>query len=343
MSYADADTAVHTIARGQYGLVTWAQAHASGLSRSAVHHRVASGRWRRIHQGVYGIAGAPATWEQRLLAACLASGGVASRRAAAALWELGPGRGEVLEVAVPRPRAPRLHGVVVHRATDLDRASVVRRRGIPVTDPSRTIVDLGAVAPPGVVHGAIDDALGRKLVTLAALDAQLAMLSRKGRRGVGVLRQCLAERGVFEPGSPLEALFERILRAHDLPGPVPQYEIRDGDRFVARVDFAYPIARIAVEIDGYRSHSSMDAFEGDRARQNRVVALDWRLLRYTRGDLRERVPAMVGELTRLLGADGPAERERARQEAVRGPGPGSASGGRVDAREAAERHDSSAA
>jgi hypothetical protein len=38
----------------QCGLVTLAQAAEHAVSRKAVAHRVAAGKWQRVHPGVYG-------------------------------------------------------------------------------------------------------------------------------------------------------------------------------------------------------------------------------------------------------------------------------------------------
>src|SRR3954467_6263984 len=73
-------------------------------------------RRARAARGVYLISGSVATWEQRLLAAVMATGhgAAASRRSAAALWRL-PGfrRGpiEVTQARGPSSRNPgqRLH------------------------------------------------------------------------------------------------------------------------------------------------------------------------------------------------------------------------------------------
>jgi hypothetical protein len=47
----------------------------------------------------------------------------------------------------------------------------------------------------------------------------------------------------------METLLARALRQNGLPAPVPQFEIFDQGRFVARVDFAYPDERIVIEYD----------------------------------------------------------------------------------------------
>jgi hypothetical protein len=83
------------IAGWQHGLVAVQQALAAGLSQDQIKHRVAAGTMRPFRRGVLAIAGSPATWEQAVLAAVLASGPdtVASHMTAAAIWgfpDVGP-------------------------------------------------------------------------------------------------------------------------------------------------------------------------------------------------------------------------------------------------------------
>ena len=82
------DRAVAMLAARQQGLVTTRQANAAGFSNASIHHRVESGIWSRVDHGVLRVSGAPFTWRTRLLACCLASGGVASHRSAAVIHGL---------------------------------------------------------------------------------------------------------------------------------------------------------------------------------------------------------------------------------------------------------------
>ena len=70
----------------------------------------------------------------------------------------------------------------------------------------------------------------------------------------------------------------RLLRAAGLPEPEVQYPIRDGARVVARVDFAYPEMRLAIEVDGYRWHGGRSAWARDLNRGNNIAARSWRTL-----------------------------------------------------------------
>jgi very-short-patch-repair endonuclease len=92
-----------------------------------------------------------------------------------------------------------------------------------------------------------------------------------------------------------------------------------------RIDFAYPDAMLAIEIDGFNSHFGKRAWQYDRARQNELAALGWTVVRFTWEDMRRR-PSHVASLIRhFLSASGsPGERDverRAKAATSRGGGP----------------------
>ncbi len=85
-------------------------------------------------------------------------------------------------------------------------------------------------------------------------------------------------------GSPPETRLRLLLLSEGLPAPVAQYRVFDDDGFVARVDFAFPELRIAVEYDGLW-HAEDGQFAQDRRRLNRLSAAGWRVIFVTAADL----------------------------------------------------------
>jgi very-short-patch-repair endonuclease len=299
------DHRINELAARQHSVVTAAQLRELGLSARTVDRRVQQGRLERVHQGVLRIGGSIATREQRALAACLAVGGVvaASHRCAADLWglELGWDVEPPAELTVRASRAAAPPGVVVHRSVDLAPNDVVRHRGIPVTHPHRLLVDLGAVVPRATVARCLDDLVGRKLVSIAGVRATLDRLAARGRSGAGVLRDELDSRTADEQMSRtrLEALLFALARRCGLPAPVFQFPVEvDGHR--RRIDFAFPELMVAIEVDGYESHSRYDVFEDDRVRANELELLGWTVLRFTWHQLRHRPDYVERVLRRAI-------------------------------------------
>lgn len=296
--------AVDRIARMQHGLITRSQLVNLGVPPGTIDTWVAARRLIAVHAGVYRLAGVPTSPEQVILAAVLAAGpgAVASHRAAAWLW--GMAEDWCAEVTVPRHRFPRLPGIDVHRSRDLTASTVRRRRRIPATDPMRVLVDLGTVVAPAVVQDALERGLAARLFTVASVEAAYDSLSRHGRGGAGTLRRVLDERALGRdcPDGLLEVRMARLLRAHGLPKPVFQYEVRDGGgRFVARVDFAYPELKLVIEVDGWAAHASPSALQHDLDRQNALVALGWRVLRFTWEDVVLRSAKVASRIAAQLG------------------------------------------
>jgi very-short-patch-repair endonuclease len=70
-----------------------------------------------------------------------------------------------------------------------------------------------------------------------------------------------------------------MLRRAGLRGWRAQYRIVLSGG-VAYADVAFPLRRLAIEIDGRRHHDETSGrFESDRIRQNELVAAGWRVLR----------------------------------------------------------------
>jgi very-short-patch-repair endonuclease len=302
------DRAVAAIATSQHGLVTYEQAINLGMSPKAVQHRLDTGRWSRVHRGVYRIQGYPSTQHQALAAACLLGGpgSAVSHRAAAPFHGVRLPGDVPIEVSVPRSRAPRTAGIVAHRSRDLDADQIVRIDGLPVTGPVRLLVDLGQVVPWWLVDRALEHLLSRKAVTVPQVRAGLAHHSRRGRNGCGALRHVLERRGLVDlaPEGVTESLLAQVCRDHDLPLPEHQHEVVVGGRRY-RIDFAYVDRRVAIEVDGYEFHAGPEQFELDRARGNDLVLTGWTLLRFTFQQLVHRPTWVAAQLARVLRIQAP--------------------------------------
>ena len=261
------DAAIARIAYRQHSLILRAQALSVGMTDEMIRHRISTGRWARVAAGVYRLAGVPVTWKQRALAACLISGAGAavSHRSAAVLWGVSGFRPGPLEITVPAGRSGRNALARVHRSDTVD--GVLRDR-VPVTRPSRMLMDLAGTVSGDLLEEAVDDALCRRLCRMDDLQG-----------GGPALREVLAAwngDGLAEGVAEMRVV--RALLAAGLPQPVRQYEIWAKGVFIARVDLAYPPFRLAMELDGFRWHAGRRRYRSDRMRRNRVEAAGWRLL-----------------------------------------------------------------
>ncbi len=294
------DVLLSHLAARQHGVVSRMQALSLGLTPRQIDRRLKTGALVLVHCGVYRVAAAPRTYEQALMAACLATGGVASHRGAAKLLTLRGIEVAPVEITVRNRSHRALDGVVVHHAQLLDPRDLAHSVGIPITKPARTLLDLGAVAP-GLVQGATEDALVRQMVTIDSLWRAIERTGGRGRRGTAVLRQLLESRDPAQAPteSPLEDEIVEVLRRFGLPDPVRQHEIPRPGRKPLRLDVAYPDVLVDIEGDGLRWHTSTGDAQRDRERANFLVTLGYVILRFTRDDVRRRPAQLAAQVKQV--------------------------------------------
>jgi hypothetical protein len=101
----------------------------------------------------------------------------------------------------------------------------------------------------------------------------------------------------------MHALWRDALEAHgaDLPPALPEYEFAAPWR-AWRFDYAWPQARVAVELDGmaWQAGGGHHNTDGDRMKGNSAAALGWRVLHFTSKALRTEPAACVALLRRAL-------------------------------------------
>ena len=289
----------------QHWLVTIADVLQAGGTSQEAHDRLQRRSWERVDRRVYRLVGAPVTWEQRLLAPILSAprdvSVVVSDHAAAALHGIpGYGRGAP-ELTAPRPYNLRRPGVRVHSSNDLDRCRIVVKDGLPVTEVSRTLLDLGRTVGDARLLRGIEWARRTDRTDWSRMISTLAAHARRGRGGIRRLRRVIAANAHRSEitDSDFELLLLALLLEHGLPEPVLHHRVIDGARFVAEVDLAYPAHRIAIEADG-RIHLDEDVRERDLPRQNDLVLRGWTVLRFSWKRVTNRPELVVAEVRNAL-------------------------------------------
>jgi hypothetical protein len=255
------DRRLAALARRQHGVVSLRQLADLGLRRSAVAERARRGRLHRIHRGVYAVGHSGLTRNGRFMAAVLAcgEGSALSHLSAAVLWGILEDRGQAIHVTAPGRR--RVKGVVVHEGPLAGER--VRRHGIVVTTPARTIVDLADVVKRRrTLERAIDEADYLRLDWTTAAP-------RHGRRGSGLLSSVLA---VHEPGSTRTLAARSRLRSQSQEHPL---------------EFG-------------QAHGTRRAKERDPIRDADLQIAGWRVIRVTSMRLSRQPDALGDQLGRLL-------------------------------------------
>lgn len=293
-------------ASSQLDLLTRSQIHEAGASRHALHRARRAGLLVPVGRRTFSLAGRLDTFERRVMAACLDTGGVASHRTAAALHGLqGFPPPRAIEVTVPHHRRHATSDLAtVHATTNLPGDDLVDVGPIPSVGVARTFLMLAALVPEvpaDAIRTAIGDAAREGRVSDAWLWWRLEELRCRGRDGVTAMEQILRRRQALGPTeSWLEHTFLELLEEAGLPLPEVQQRIAPGGRFVGRVDALYPGHRLVIEVEGHRHHSTREQRAADEARRRQLVLAGYRVLVVTADEVVAHPQRVVADVAAAL-------------------------------------------
>ena len=272
--------------RRQEGILTRAQALASGMTDEMIEANLVAGRWGRLFPGVYASFSGPPPRPAQLWAAVLRAGrdAVLSHETAAELAGLMDRPSAKIHVTVPSTRTIyRIPGVLVHRSV---RGGLSRHpsRTPPQTRVEETVIDLTQTARcVDDAMGWLARAVGARVTTTDRLRA--AMLQRSRLRWRALLRSALEDVGTGCHSLLEIKYFRHVERAHGLPVADRQaVRQRSGRREFD--DVRYRAYRTWVELDGVAAHPQSERFR-DMRRDNAFVEEGGAPLRYGVGDVEE--------------------------------------------------------
>lgn len=285
-------------AHAQDGVFTRADAVKAGLSRSQWSRMLAGGHWVAAHPGVWRAATTPPTLALRERAALLWLGDQAalSHLSAARRYGLAVPTSGSVWVAVPAHVKPRPQsGVIVTRSQVNSRRILVG--GVACVEPAHAVADLAQCTSAGVVKSALLSGVQRRLVTAERVGEICAQLGNRG--GNGELRRLLQ---LFDPGleSWLEDLWAAGLSRLGFSGWTPQLRIAlDSGTVVARADFGDAAARLAVQLDGFAYHSSVQQLRRDKAMDRAAARLGYLTVRFDADDVTRRLDECLREVEEI--------------------------------------------
>jgi very-short-patch-repair endonuclease len=171
----------------------------------------------------------------------------------------------LIEVSLPNGGGVKPARIKLHRPSTLKSSDITRHRGIPVTTPACTLVDLALRLPPAELEAAINQADVLRLTDPEALRAAIDDLTRPG---AAKLRSLLDRRTFTFTRSALERYFFPIARAAGLPKPLTNVYVNGHE-----VDFYFEDLGLVVETDGLGYHRTPQQQAKDRVRdQDHTVA-----------------------------------------------------------------------
>lgn len=283
----------------QRGVLSRPQAISLGLTDSAIAARLRSGRWQRLHPGVYATFSGEVARYAMLWAAVLRAGPAAalSHQTAAELHGLTNAQAPVIHVLVPSGKpVDRISGVALHYSRRVDEA---RHPALlpPRTRIEEAVLDLAAAAISlDSALGWLFLACGSRRTTPARIST--AMLTRRRMRWRAELSEALklAANGVH---SLLEFRYvNHVERPHGLPPARRQHAVRrQGGRQYQDID--YESYGVVVELDGQAAHPAALRWR-DIRRDNANAAEGQVTLRYGWADVTEHPCVVAGEVGATL-------------------------------------------
>lgn len=207
---------------------------------------------------------------------------------AAGLWRIHPWDHTELHVTIPSTRTVRQSEIVVHRRRHAQ-GDLTCYRGIPVTDPAATIVDVAPSLNDKQLMRMINRADKLTVIDPDRLRARVARMGR--RRGTAKVTRLLEESTFVLSDSELERIFLPIARSAGLATPRTQAEVNG-----FKVDFWWPDLGLVVETDGLRYHRTASQQAKDRVRDQVHSAAGLTPLRFTHAQ----VTYDAGEVERVL-------------------------------------------
>jgi very-short-patch-repair endonuclease len=288
--------AIARVAGRQRGNIRYDQLRSAGVTASEIKYFVRIGYLHRVHRGVYSVGRPPATPEDRAAAAVLACGELAALAhfGAAALWAIWEHWPTRFDVIAPTDR--RRPGIATHLIV-LPDTDIRHRLGIRVTSPPRALLDCAPSLSDDRRIRMVNSARVNKATRVT--DAQIAdIIARNPHHpGAKLLRWFVEDDAGHVSESHLEDVLFPWCDAHGLPRPQTQVQIGN-----YRVDAAYLVEKVVLELDGYLSHSGRESFEGDRDRDADMADYEFIVIRLTSRRLKRQPVREAARLQRILDA-----------------------------------------
>jgi hypothetical protein len=268
------------LAGEQFNRVSRGQLAELGLSAAAITHALVSGRLVRVEQGVFALPPVlQDDWGLWMGATLTAGGTVLTHGSAGAGWGFWR-QGRLVTVTRPGSGGPRRHGgLLVFRSSTLE-GEWTTLRGIPITTPSRTVLDLAARSSERALARAVREAVRLKLTTVEEIaDCVERHPARRGSRRLLTVLARYSGLPIERARSGAEVRALEVLRAGGYALPCLNVRLAGEE-----ADLSWPATRVLIEVDGGPFH--LDAGEDERKRR-RWEHAGWAVRRISSDDVYE--------------------------------------------------------
>jgi hypothetical protein len=265
---------IHSLMATQHGAASTAQVRQT-LTWERQQTLLGRQIWRADDPRVAIDRGAPATWQQRVMVATLATRGMASHGTAARLHGLdGFSRFDEVHITLRYAQNRHYHdGATTHISRMVDAAAQLPIEGIPTIILPICLLQLaegGADPMLKALDGALRDGVSPTWIRQVA-----TRFDRPGSATAKRLLRAVDERvdGTL-PLSWFQRLTSRVLTDAGV-AMVDEFPIYDGNRLLATLDLAIPELRIGVECQSWKWHATPRAQQRDAARKRALRRLGW--------------------------------------------------------------------
>jgi len=183
-------------------------------------------------------------------------------------------------------------GLQVRRRPSLDARCSTKWRGIPVTHPVQTLIDLATELKPLRLERAVNESDKLDLVDPETLRRELD--GHRGEPGVKKLATLLDRHTFRLSDSDLEVLFRPLALAAHLPVPLTKHRVLGYE-----TDFFFPDHDLVVETDGLRYHRTPSQQARAAKRDQVHTASGLRVLRFTHWQIAHAPDEVTGVLRKI--------------------------------------------
>ena len=244
----------------------------AGVGRATVSRWLAGGRLHRIHPGVYAVGHSELRDEGWLAGALLyaGKGAALSHVTAAWWWQMIDRRPSRIDISAPGYRSS-LRALSLRHPRSVER---VLHRGLPVTPPARTLLDVAPLLPRRRLRKAVAETLYRRRASPAEIESVLG----KGKPGSAALRAALDAHlpQLARSRSELEDAFLELCERFGIPLPELNETVEG-----LTADAVWRTHRVAVELDSELAHGTTGSVHRDRARDLHLRTAGWTVRRYS--------------------------------------------------------------
>jgi len=265
-----------------HGVITAGQLSTAGVGRATRQRLVAAGVLHCVARGVYVLASAPVTIEQRCAVLCAShpAGFVTGPTAGSMLGLRRMPRHAALHFSVPHPaRFDEAPGVHLRQTTSIAAADrTARDDGVTVAAPARLAFDLAADLPELDLLSVLHQLVKEHRVSADDLIAIERRLGHRARRGSGRFKRALERLGSGRPNeSHPEVVLGELLRARGVPVVNQAVVLRASTGREARIDLGVPDVRWGVELDIHPEHDTVEGRSKDARRVRDLQVADWQI------------------------------------------------------------------